>query len=286
MTTIPATLVKSLRDRTGLGVMECKDALAETDGDVDQAIALLRKKSSLKAEKRSARVAAEGVLAVAYDDATVVMAEVNCETDFVARDEHLQAFAQRVANQALESKLYDVTTLLATPLETARQQLIQKIGENIRVRRIAHLSGDICGAYLHTNNRKLGAIVTLNGGDTRLAKDIAMHITATNPMALKAHDIDQAIIAKEREIYNDQLRDSGKPAAMIEKIVAGKLDKFVKEVSLEHQPFVKDPNNTIQALCAARGAQVCAFFRLAVGEGIEKQQTDFASEVKAATGAL
>lgn len=282
MTAISAQLVKSLRERTGLGMMECKGALVETNGDIDQAIDLLRKKSSLRAEKKSSRIAAEGVVHVAQEGTNAVIVEVNCETDFVARDDGFQTFAQAVVDAALSSGETDVAVLMAGDLEIKRKDLVQKIGENIQVRRIAKVTGDMCGMYVHTNN-KLGALVAVAGGNADLAKDLAMHVTASCPIALNTQDVDQSLIAKEQEIYTEQMRDSGKPDEMISKIVAGKITKFLRGVSLTEQPFIKDPSMTIAALCKQHNATVVSFIRFEVGEGIEKQTSDFASEVQAMT---
>ena len=287
MTTISASMVKELRERTGLGMMECKKALQDTDGDMDAAIDHLRKASGLKAEKKSARIAAEGVVVtkIAEDGNYGIVIEVNSETDFVARDESFLGFAQEAAEQAFSNREAGVAQLLDAGLEDRRQALVQKIGENISVRRIERLSFDdanqgIVDAYVHSNNR-IAVLISLQGGDESLAKDIAMHVAAMNPMVVRAEDVPEDVLAKESEIYSAQAREEGKPEEIVEKMISGRLRKYVAEVSLLEQPFVKDPDSKISDLLKDAGADVISFVRFEVGEGIEKKEEDFAAEVAA-----
>lgn len=282
---VTAALVKELRERTGLGMMECKKALVETDGDIDVAIENLRKASGLKAAKKASRTAAEGVVAakVAADGSYGVLLEVNSETDFVARDENFLAFVNRVVTQAFEAKQADVAALMAGELETAREALVQKIGENIDVRRIVLLepeAGGIVGAYVHSNNR-IAVLTQLSAGDTELAKDIAMHVAAVNPPVVRPEDMPEDVVNKEKDIIKAQPDMEGKPAEIVEKMMGGRINKFLKENSLIEQPFVKNPELTVGKLAKDAGAEVLGFVRYEVGEGIEKAETDFAAEVAA-----
>lgn len=281
---ISAALVKELRERTGLGMMECKKALVETDGDIEQSIENLRKASGLKAAKKADRTAAEGVVAarVADDGSYAALLEVNSETDFVARDDNFLSFTQSVLNKAFDSKQTDVSALMDGDLESARQALVQKIGENIGVRRIQTVEpeGGVVGAYVHSNNR-IGVLVELKGGDVELAKDIAMHVAAVNPQVVRPDDMPSEIVEKEKEIIKAQPDMEGKPAEIVDKMVQGRINKFLKEGSLLEQPFVKDPEVTVGALAKKAGAEVVSFVRFEVGEGIEKEESDFAAEVAA-----
>jgi elongation factor Ts len=285
---VSAALVKELRERTGLGMMECKKALEETNGDIEVAIDNLRKSGQAKAAKKAGRTAAEGaVLAkVSADGKTGILLEVNSETDFVARDESFRAFAEDVAAVVLNTKVTDVAALLqekvpsGASVEEARSALVQKIGENIQVRRATVLEGeDVVSAYVHGG--RIGVLVALKGGNADLAKDIAMHVAASSPMVVNSSQVSEATIAKEREIYTAQAADSGKPADIVAKMVEGRIAKFLKEVSLVDQPFVKDPEVTVGALAKKAGAEVRQFLRFDVGEGIEKEEKDFAAEVMA-----
>lgn len=285
---VSAALVKELRERTGLGMMECKKALEETNGDIEVAIDNLRKSGQAKAAKKAGRTAAEGaVLAkVSADGKSGILLEVNSETDFVARDESFRAFADEVATVVLNTKVTDMATLSAqkvssgASVEEARSALVQKIGENIQVRRATVLEGaDVIGAYVHSG--RIGVLVALKGGNAELAKDIAMHVAASSPMVVNSSEVSAATIAKEREIYTAQAADSGKPADIVAKMVEGRIAKFLKEVSLVDQPFVKDPEITVGALAKKAGAEVRKFLRFDVGEGIEKEEKDFAAEVMA-----
>jgi elongation factor Ts len=276
--------VKELRERTGLGMMECKKALAAADGDIEKAIEELRKSSGMKAAKKAGRTAAEGVVAirVADDASSGTMVEVNSETDFVARDEGFLAFVGKVVDAAHSGNTDDVAALMEGELEQAREALVQKIGENIGVRRVARLSaGDgVVGNYVHGNNR-IAVLVQLKGGDAELARDVAMHIAAVNPQVVKPEDMPEEVVAKEKEIFTAQAAESGKPADIIEKMIGGRIKKFLAENSLVEQAFVKDPEVTVGRLVSAAGAEVMAFVRYEVGEGIEKNEVDFAAEVAA-----
>jgi len=273
-----------------LGMMECKKALVETEGDIDLAIDNLRKSGQAKAAKKAGRTAAEGiVIAKVSDDAkTGILLEVNSETDFVARDDNFLNFANQVAAQVLATKETDIEKLLQAPyteggesIETARSALVQKIGENIQVRRAYTLdaSDGLVSAYVHSG--KIGVLVSLKGGNDELGKDVAMHVAAANPLVVDPSQVDQATLDKEREIYSAQAADSGKPAEIVAKMVEGRVNKFLKEVSLVDQPFVKDPDTTVGKLVKGAGAEVAGFIRIEAGEGIEKEEVDFASEVMA-----
>ncbi len=290
MANITAGMVKELRERTGLGMMDCKKALVEADGDMEKAIDDLRKASGMKAAKKAGRIAAEGIVLtkISEDGNVGVIVEVNSETDFVARDENFLNFANTVLDQAFTRKESDVATLMAGELENAREALVQKIGENISVRRIEviefkNINDGIVEAYVHSNNR-IAVLVALKGGDDSLAKDIAMHVAAVNPLVVRAEDVAKEVLAKESEIYSAQARESGKTEEIIEKMIQGRLRKFVAEVSLLDQPFVKDPEVTVAALLKKAGADVVSFTRYEVGEGIEKEEVDFAKEVADAAG--
>lgn len=287
MAEITAKMVKELRDRTGLGMMDCKKALAENGGDIEQAIEHLRKSSGMKAAKKASRTAAEGVVAakVADDGSFGILVEVNSETDFVARDDNFKAFVDLVVERAFADQQTDVASLMAGELESAREALVQKIGENINVRRIQAFTADsgVVSSYVHGNNR-IGVLVALQAGDDALGKDVAMHVAAVNPLVAKAEQVSQDVLDKERDIYTAQAQDSGKPAEIIEKMIDGRMRKFLSEVSLVEQPFVKDPDVTVGALLKKAGADVLAMVRYEVGEGIEKETVDFAAEVAAQAG--
>ena len=278
MAAISASMVKELRQRTGLGMLECKKALAETGGDVDKAIEELRKKSGMKAAKKAGRTAAEGIVVakVSADNSSATMVEVNSETDFAAKNEDFLSFANKVAEEAVSKG----TTEVAVMLDSEREALVQKIGENISPRRAVMLEGDVVGAYVHSNNR-IGAIVALKGGSVELAKDIAMHATAVNPRVLNPEDMAQEELDKEKEIIKAQPDMEGKPEEIVEKMMGGRIKKFLKENSLVEQPFVKNPEVTVGKLAKEAGAEIVAFLRLEVGEGIEVEQADFAAEVAA-----
>jgi len=280
MAAISASMVKELRERTGLGMMECKKALVEADGNLELAIENLRKSSGMKAAKKAGRVAADGVVRVAVNGSQGTLLEVNSETDFVARDDNFSAFADKVIAKASLAASTDVDTLMEGELEDARSALVQKIGENITVRRIEKISASVVGVYVHSNE-KIGVIIGLDGGSQELAKDIAMHVAASNPMVVNPDDVDPGVIEKEKEIFAAQAESSGKPAEIIQKMVGGRIRKFLAEISLVEQPFVKDPDQTVGQLVEAADARVTGMVRFEVGEGIEKDEIDFAEEVMA-----
>lgn len=282
MTAVSATMVKELRDRTGLGMMECKKALNEANGDIELAIENLRKVSGLKAAKKADRTAADGVVAVkvADDNSYGVAVEVNSETDFVARDAGFLAFVDSLVAKAFATKQTDVAALVAGELENAREALVQKIGENIGVRRVALVDGGVVGGYVHLNNR-IAVLVQLEGGNEELAKDIAMHVAAVNPAVVSSDQMPADLVEKEKDIIRAQPDMAGKPAEIVEKMMVGRINKFLKEASLIDQPFVKNPEVTVGKLAKDAGASVKSFVRLEVGEGIEKVVVDFAAEVAA-----
>ena len=273
MAQISASLVKELRERTGLGMMECKKALVEQNGDIEAAIDHHRKSSGMKAAKKAGRVAADGVIRAKGG----YLVGVNSETDFIARDDNFAAFADNVAGCGGRWDHWR-GCVMSGDLEAAREALVQKIGENISVRRIAGVSADVIGDYVHGNNR-IGVLVALKGGDEALARDIAMHVAAVNPQFVKADDVPGDVVEKEKEIFSAQAAESGKPAEIIEKMVVGRVKKFLAEICLVDQPFVKDPDLTVGKLVANAGAEVVEFVRFEVGEGIEKEEIDFATEV-------
>jgi elongation factor Ts len=284
---ISASMVKDLRERTGLGMMECKAALTETSGDMAAAVDLLRKKSSLKAEKKAGRTAAEGLLgiATAADGSAAALVEVNIETDFAAKNDKFRAYVTKVAETALATGESDIEKLLANGLASERETLVQEIGENITVRRAAVVkaaAGEFVGSYLHSDQRK-GTLAHLKGGDAALAREIALHVTGTNPppIVVRPDEVPADLVAKEREIYTAQAADSGKPAEIVAKMVDGRIRKYLAEISLLEQGFVKDPDTKVAKLLANAKAECLSFARLEVGEGIEKQASDFAAEVAA-----
>ena len=280
MAQVTASLVKDLRDRTGLGMMECKRALAESDGDIEKAIEELRKSSGMKAAKKAGRTAADGLVAVKAENGYGLVLEVNSETDFVARDEGFQGFVGLVLDAAFDSKQTDIAAVMAGDLESAREALVQKIGENISPRRAASIEAPVVGGYVHSNNR-IAVAVGLTGGDETLAREVAMHVAAVNPVVVSSDQMPAEVIEAERAIYTAQAADSGKPAEIVEKMIEGRVNKFLKEGSLVDQPFVKDPDTTVGKLVAAAGAEIVGFVRFEVGEGIEKEEVDFAAEVAA-----
>ena len=290
MTDITASMVKELRELTGAGMMECKKALTEAKGDIQLAIDNMRKSGQAKAAKRAGRIAAEGVIIISTsrDSKVASMCEVNCETDFVARDNSFRSFAELVSNTSLSLQTNDVTEVMSQSVthdngatcEIVRETLVSKIGENIQLRRVVTLTSTGCvGYYLHGD--RIGVLVALDKNDAGLAKDIAMHIAATRPIAIDTNQLSESVVAKEREIITAQAQTSGKPANIIEKMVEGRLQKFAQEVCLVYQPFVKNPEQTVQSLLQAAKAKVLAFERFEVGEGIDKPTTNFADEVSA-----
>ncbi|MAA64474.1 MAG: elongation factor Ts [Alteromonadaceae bacterium] len=285
MAAITAAMVKELRERTGLGMMECKKALVEAGGSVEQAIDELRKSSGLKAAKKAGRTAAEGVavLSVADDNKSATILEVNSETDFVARDDNFLNFANDVLAVAVKNGETDVAKLMEGDLEAKREALVQKIGENITVRRIVRIEGAVVAGYVHSTN-KIASVVAVTAGSADTARDVAMHVAAVNPRVGKAEDMPQEEVEREKDIIRAQPDMEGKPSEIVEKMMTGRIQKFLKENSLVDQPFVKNPDQTVGALLKAEGAELSGFIRLEVGEGIEKEEVDFAAEVAAAAG--
>ncbi|MEJ2274106.1 MAG: translation elongation factor Ts [Woeseiaceae bacterium] len=281
---ITASLVKELRERTGAGMMECKKALVEADGDLDAAAEALRKAGAAKADKKAGRVAADGRVVIRQEGGKAVIVEVNSETDFVAKDENFIAFADAVAAAVLAAGEKDVAELASQSLEdgrsveAARTELVQKVGENISVRRaqIVTSSGPLS---TYTHGARIGAIVALEGGDEELARDIAMHVAAINPVCVDESGVPAETLERERRIFTEQANESGKPAEIVEKMVTGRVAKFLKEITLVGQPFVKDPDITVGKLLKDAGATVTEFVRFEVGEGIEKKEDNFVEEV-------
>ena len=282
---ITAAQVKELRERTGAGMMECKKALVETNGDIEAAVEHLRKSGLAKADKKAGRVAAEGAIIDNGDANNAVLVEINCETDFVAKDDNFLEFAKRIGDLALATSGEQVDALSEAEyapgetVEARRQQLVAKLGENIQLRRMARLSSDegVIGRYIHGG--RIGVMVALKGGTEELARDIAMHVAALNPAYIDADSVPGDILAKEKEILKSQAEDSGKPPEIIEKMIVGRLNKRLAEMTLVGQPFVKDSDQTVGQLLKAHGAEVLNSIRLEVGEGIEKEEADFAAEV-------
>ena len=279
MSNISASQVKELREKTGLGLMDCKKALEGANGDMDLAIEELRKTSGIKASKKSGRSAADGLIAIESKEQNIFMIEVNCETDFVARDDSFVSFTKETLQNFSDNPDSSLEELLDKGIEDDREKLVQKLGENIVVRRVSKTdSSSSVGSYLHSN-QKIGCIVSLDGGNESLANDIAMHAAATDPMAISPSYIPEEIVAKEKEIFKAQSEESGKPAEIIEKMIEGKVSKFLAEVSLTEQDFVKDPNVKISQLLKDNDANILSFTRYEVGEGIEVEKVDFATEV-------
>jgi elongation factor Ts len=281
---VTAALVKELRERTGAGMLDCKNALVETDGDIELAIENMRKSGQAKAAKKAGRIAAEGVILTHIAGNKATMLELNSETDFVARDEGFLAFGNKILAVAAAQNINDIDSLNAADLDgvtvaTARDTLVAKIGENISPRRVINIEGDNLGAYVHSG--RIGVIAILTGGDEDLAKDIAMHVAASSPVYVKPSDVPAHVVAKEKEIQLEIAIQSGKPADIAEKMVSGRMQKFTGEVSLTGQPFVKDPSMSVGDYLKSKNADVVNFVRFEVGEGIEKKTEDFAAEVAA-----
>jgi len=280
---VTASMVKELRERTGAGMMECKKALVETNGDLDAAAEALRKSGQAKADKKAGRVAADGRVVIQANGTRAVIAEVNSETDFVAKDENFIGFAEAVAAAALSSGLTDTAALANasigdSTIEQARTELVQKVGENISVRRAEIIANDgPIGYYAH--GARIGAIVALQGGDEALARDIAMHVAAINPTCIDESGVPAETLEREKRIFTEQARESGKPPEIIEKMIGGRINKFLKEITLVGQPFVKDDKQSVGQLLKSAGANVVSFTRFEVGEGIEKKTENFADEV-------
>ena len=285
MANISAALVKELRERTAAGMMDCKKALEEAAGDIELAIENMRKSGQAKAAKKAGRIAAEGVIFARTEGNIAAMIELNSETDFVAKDASFMAMGQKIADIAATQKIADIDALKAADfgngesVELTITNLIAKIGENMNLRRVMLVEGDNLGTYVHGS--RIGVITKLVGGTDELAKDLAMHVAANSPQFVKPEDVSAEVVAKEREIQIDIAINSGKPKDIAEKMVEGRMKKFTGEVSLTGQPFVKDPSMTVAELLKKEGADVVSFTRFEVGEGIEKQETDFAAEVAA-----
>ncbi|HZD51995.1 MAG TPA: translation elongation factor Ts, partial [Woeseiaceae bacterium] len=284
---ISASQVRELRERTGAGMMECKKALTETDGDMEAAVLHLRKSGQAKADKKAGRVAADGRIVIAFEGRNAAIVEVNSETDFVAKDENFVSFAEAVAQSVLTGDAADLEALASSTLpdgrtvESARTELVARVGENISVRRFGRLAaGEHLGRYIHPGSR-IGTVVSMSGGSHELARDIAMHVAASKPPYLDEADVPASVLATERELLTEHARESGKPDEIVAKMVEGRAARFLKEITLLGQPFVKDPNVSVGRLLGDAGARVTAFVRFELGEGIEKKQENFAEEVMA-----
>ena len=278
---IKASQVKELRDMTGVAMMDCKKALVECEGDIEKALDLLRSNSALKAEKKSSRVAADGILVVSVNEDYATLVELNSETDFAAKDANFLSFGEKVKGYISKNKIFEASALKESSLEDDRKALVQTIGENIQIRRVVTLEFDSSmniGIYIHSDS-KLGSLVVTKDGNDEIAKDIAMHVSAFNPLCLSQDDIDKDVLEREKAIYQNQAQDSGKPQDIMEKMVDGKIKRFLSEVSLISQNFVKDPDITVQEYLEKGGATIVEFARLKVGEGIEVETKDFAEEV-------
>ena len=278
---IKASQVKELRDMTGVAMMDCKKALVECEGDIEKALDLLRSNSALKAEKKSSRVAADGILVVSVNEDYATLVELNSETDFAAKDANFLSFGEKVKEYVSKNKIFEASALKESSLEDDRKALVQTIGENIQIRRVVTLEFDSSmniGIYIHSDS-KLGSLVVTKDGNDEIAKDIAMHVSAFNPLCLSQDDIDKDVLEREKAIYQNQAQDSGKPQDIMDKMVDGKIKRFLSEVSLISQNFVKDPDITVQEYLEKGGASIVEFARLKVGEGIEVETKDFAEEV-------
>ena len=278
---IKASQVKELREMTGVAMMDCKKALVECEGDIEKALDLLRSNSALKAEKKSSRVAADGILVVSVNEDYATLVELNSETDFAAKDANFLSFGEKVKEYISKNKIFEASALKESSLEDDRKALVQTIGENIQIRRVVTLEFDSSmniGIYIHSDS-KLGSLVVTKDGNDEIAKDIAMHVSAFNPLCLSQDDIDKDVLEREKAIYQNQAQDSGKPQDIMDKMVDGKVKRFLSEVSLISQNFVKDPDITVQEYLEKGGATIVEFARLKVGEGIEVETKDFAEEV-------
>ena len=278
--TIKAQDVKELREKTGLGMMECKKALEESNGNLEEAIKNLRKSSALKAEKKSSRTAVEGIITSKISDKEITFVEVNCETDFVAKDENFINFCQEALQVAVDipsdENLLDE---VSESMEKQRMSLVQKIGENIIIRKVKKITGEVLESYIHSN-KKIAAGVSLDQGSPEIAKEVAMHIAASNPIVLSPEDLDESYINSEREIFRSQVEKENKPEEIKEKMIQGKLNKQLADVSLLKQPFVKDPSKSVEAFLSESNTKISSFIRIEVGEGIEVEKKDFAEEVQ------
>lgn len=282
MTGISASAVKELRERTGLGMMDCKNALVQSSGDMDLAIETLRKSSGMKAAKKAGRIAADGIISSRVGNGIGVIVEVNCETDFAAKNQDFLAFADSVTQRVFEGRISNIESI---DFEDVREKLVQKIGENITIRRseIIEDADASVSNYIH-GNKKIGVLLAVSGGDYALAQDIAMHIAAMNPLVVSPDQVSAELIEKEREIYRAQAEESGKPQEIVEKMVDGRVRKYLAEISLTEQPFVKDSEKKVGDLCSSSGAKIIRFVRYEVGEGIDKDEDDFAAEVQRQLG--
>lgn len=289
MAEISAKLVKELRDRTGLGMMECKKALQEANGDIETAIDNLRKSGQAKAAKKAGNIAADGAIIIAQEGNKALLLEVNCQTDFVAKDAGFTAFAEQVAKIALENNATDAATIATLPygngqtVEEARVELVQKIGENIQVRRAEIIEGDNLATYRH--GIRIGVVVSFDNGSEATGKSVAMQVAAFNPIAVDEASVPADILAREKDIIEAKAKESGKPEAVVEKMITGGLQKYLNEVTLLSQPYVMDNEKKVGDVLKSEGMTVKQFKRLEVGEGIEKKQEDFAAEVAAAQAA-
>ncbi len=289
MAEITASMVKELRDRTGLGMMDCKKALAEAGGDIEVAIDNMRKSGQAKAAKKAGNIAADGAIIIAQGEGRALLVEVNSQTDFVAKDENFTVFATKVAEIALANNTADVVAISALPygdgqsIEEARVSLVQKIGENIQIRRAVLVEGATLATYRH--GLKIGVVVAYTGGDAETGKGVAMHVAAFNPLAINAEDVPAEVLEREKEIFAAKARESGKPENIVEKMITGSLDKYLNEVTLTRQAYVIDNEKKVGDVLKAAGQTVNTIVRLEVGEGIEKKVDDFAAEVAAATAA-
>ena len=278
--TIKAQDVKELREKTGLGMMECKKALEESNGNLDEAIKNLRKSSALKAEKKASRTAVEGIITSKISDNEITFVEVNCETDFVAKDENFINFCEEALKVAVDtSSGENLLDEVSGNMEKQRMSLVQKIGENIIIRKVKKITGEILESYIHSN-KKIAAGVSLEQGSPEIAKEVAMHIAASNPIVLSPEDLDESYINSEREIFKSQVEKEDKPEEIKEKMIQGKLNKQLADVSLLKQPFVKDPSKSVEAFLSESNTKISSFIRIEVGEGIEVEKKDFAEEVQ------
>ena len=278
--TIKAQDVKELREKTGLGMMECKKALEEANGNLEEAIKNLRKSSALKAEKKASRTAVEGVITSKISDKEITFVEVNCETDFVAKDENFINFCEETLRVAVEaSSEENLLDEVSESMEKQRMSLVQKIGENVIIRKVKKITGEVLDSYIHSN-KKIAAGVSLDQGSPEIAKEIAMHIAASNPIVLSPEDLDESYINSEREIFRSQVEKEDKPEEIKEKMIQGKLNKQLADVSLLKQPFVKDPSKSVEEFLSESNTKISSFIRIEVGEGIEVEKKDFAEEVQ------
>ncbi len=278
--TIKAQDVKELREKTALGMMECKKALEEANGNLEEAIKNLRKSSALKAEKKASRTAVEGLITSKISGKEITFVEVNCETDFVAKDENFINFCEEALKVAIDtSSDENLLDKVSERMEKQRMSLVQKIGENIIIRKIKKITGEVLESYIHSN-KKIAAGVSLDKGSPEIAKEVAMHIAASNPIVLSPEDLDESYINSEREIFRSQVEKEDKPEEIKEKMIQGKLNKQLADVSLLKQPFVKDPSKSVEAFLSESNTKVSSFIRIEVGEGIEVEKKDFAEEVQ------